>query len=250
MNALKSIAALALSAAALSACSTVGRLENIGRAPDLSPVERPALYAYSGAPVTMPMPRLETPVYNSNSLWAAGARSFFKDQRATKVGDIVTVRIDISDKAKVSNQTSRSRKADEDASLTNVLGLEDSIAGKLLPGGYSPSAALNAGSNTSTAGAGAVDRSEQIALTVAAVVTQVLPNGNLVVEGRQEVRINFEVRDLTVSGVVRPEDVSATNEIKHTQLAEARISYGGRGQITDMQQPRLGQQVVDILFPF
>lgn len=250
MKPLNSIAALALAAAALSACSTVDRLDNIGRAPDLSPVNRPALYTREGAQVTMPMPRQETPVYNANSLWAAGARSFFKDQRATKVGDIVTVRIDISDKAKVSNQTSRSRKADEDANISNLLGLENSVAGQLLPGGYSPSAALNLGSNTSTSGTGAVDRSEQIALTVAAVVTQVLPNGNLAIEGRQEVRINFEVRDLTVSGVVRPEDVSATNEIKHTQLAEARISYGGRGQITDMQQPRLGQQVVDILFPF
>lgn len=244
------ILSLCCAAATLSACSTVDRLENVGRAPDLSPIGRPALYAYSGAPVTMPMPRQETPVYNSNSLWAAGARSFFKDQRATKVGDIVTVRIDIADRAKVSNQTSRSRKADENADVTNLLGLEGGLAGQFLPKEYSPSAAVNVGSNTSTAGAGAVDRSEQIALTVAAVVTQVLPNGNLVIEGRQEVRINFEVRDLTVSGVVRPEDVSATNEIKHTQLAEARISYGGRGQLTDMQQPRLGQQVVDILFPF
>jgi flagellar L-ring protein FlgH len=246
----KSTVSLILAAIALSACSAVDRLDNIGRAPDLSPVQRPALYASAGGPVSMPMPRQETPVYNANSLWAAGARSFFKDQRATKIGDIVTVRIDIADRAKVSNQTTRSRKADEKADLTNVLGLENGLVGQFLPGGYDPSAAVNVGSDSSTSGAGAVDRSEQIALTVAAVVTQVLPNGNLVIEGRQEVRINFELRDLTVSGVVRPEDVSATNEIKHTQLAEARISYGGRGQITDMQQPRLGQQVVDILFPF
>jgi flagellar L-ring protein precursor FlgH len=250
MKSIKTALALSIAAVALSACSTMSRLENIGHAPELSAVERPALYAGAKPAAFMPMPRQETPVYNANSLWAAGARSFFKDQRATKVGDIVTVRIDIADRAKVSNQTSRSRKADEKADLTNILGLENSVAGQFLPGGYNPSAAVNLGSDSSTTGAGAVDRSEQIALTVAAVVTQVLPNGNLVVEGRQEVRINFELRDLTVSGVVRPEDVSATNEIKHTQLAEARISYGGRGQITDMQQPRLGQQVVDILFPF
>jgi flagellar L-ring protein precursor FlgH len=250
MTSAKTILVLALAAAALSACSTVDRLNTVGRAPDFSPIERPALYASANAPVAMPMPRQERPVYSANSLWAAGARSFFKDQRATKIGDIVTVRIDIADRAKVSNQTSRSRKSDEKADVTNLLGLENSVAGQILPGGYNPSAAVNLGSDSSTQGAGAVDRSEQIALTVAAVVTQVLPNGNLVIEGRQEVRINFEVRDLTVSGVVRPEDVSATNEIKHTQLAEARISYGGRGQLTDMQQPRLGQQVVDILMPF
>jgi flagellar L-ring protein precursor FlgH len=233
----------------MSACSTADRLRQVGRAPDLTPPAGPEINA-AYRPVQMPMPRQDAPVYNANSLWASGARSFFKDQRATKVGDIVTVRIDISDKAKVSNQTSRSRKSTEDADVTGLLGLESSIVGQALPSGYDPSAAISLGSDSATQGAGAVDRSEQIALTVAAVVTQVLPNGNLVIQGRQEVRINFEVRDLFVSGVVRPEDVSATNEIKHTQLAEARISYGGRGQLTDVQQPRLGQQVVDILFPF
>jgi flagellar L-ring protein precursor FlgH len=249
MTKLAHLTALALAAAAVSACSTVERLEAVGRAPVLTPVERPALYASAGQHAAMPMPRQETPVYSANSLWASGSRSFFKDQRATKVGDIVTVRIDISDRAKVSNETSRSREGKETAGVTNLLGLENTVR-PIMPSAYAPSTALNLDTDSSSKGSGAVNRSEQIALTVAAVVTQVLPNGNLVVEGRQEVRINFEVRDLTVSGVVRPEDVSATNEIKHTQLAEARISYGGRGQLSDMQQPRLGQQVVDILFPF
>lgn len=241
--------AVAAAALTLSACTTIDRLNSVGQAPTMTPIIDPR-DRNGDRKVTMPMPRQEVAHYQSNSLWAAGARSFFKDQRATKVGDIVTVRIDISDRAKVSNQTSRSRKADETSGMTNLFGLETGAIGQILPDGYTPSATVNVGSDSSTAGAGAVDRSEQIALTVAAVVTQVLPNGNLVIEGRQEVRINFEVRDLTVSGVVRPEDVSATNEIKHTQLAEARISYGGRGQITDMQQPRIGQQIVDILSPF
>ncbi|MCE9521826.1 MAG: flagellar basal body L-ring protein FlgH [Alphaproteobacteria bacterium] len=240
------IVATALS---LGACSTVDRLNAVGQAPALTPIIDPR-DRNGDRVVTMPMPHPEAVSRQPNSLWAAGARSFFKDQRATKIGDIVTVMIDISDKAEVSNKTSRSRKSGETADITNLLGLEGAAAGQLLPDGFDPSAALGVSSDSSTDGQGSVNRKEKVELTVAAVVTQVLPNGNLVLEGHQEVRINFELRDLSVSGIVRPEDISAVNEVKHTQMAEARISYGGRGMITDVQQPRYGQQVVDILFPF
>jgi flagellar L-ring protein FlgH len=81
-------------------------------------------------------------------------------------------------------------------------------------------------------------------------VTQVLPNGNLVVQGRQELRVNFEVRELQITGVIRQQDISSTNTVSYTKLAEARISYGGRGQLTDVQQPRYGQQLLDIIAPF
>lgn len=246
-NATKAAAtALALS---LAACSTIDRINEVGQAPTMTPIIDPR-DRNGDRQITMPMPRQETPVYQANSLWASGARSFFKDQRATKVGDIVTVRIDIADKAELSNKTSRSRTSEESADLSNLLGLETSLAGRLLPGGYDPAAAINLGSDSTTEGEGSVNRKEKIELTLAAVVTQILPNGNMVVEGHQEVRINFELRDLAVTGIVRPEDISATNEVKHTQMAEARISYGGRGQLTDVQQPRYGQQIVDILFPF
>lgn len=242
------IAAAALTLT-LGACTTIDRINAVGQAPALTPIIDPR-DRNGDRVVTMPMPQTETPVYQPNSLWAAGARSFFKDQRATKVGDIVTVLIDISDKAEVSNETSRTRKSDEKADLTNLLGFEGGLAGQFLPGGYDPSAAINLGSDSKSEGQGSVNRKEKVDLTLAAVVTQILPNGNMVIEGHQEVRVNFELRDLAVSGIVRPEDISATNEVKHTQMAEARISYGGRGQITDMQQPRYGQQIVDILFPF
>lgn len=244
----KAIAAASLTLM-LGACTTIDRINAVGQAPDMTPIIDPR-DRNGDRQITMPMPRPETPVYQSNSLWAAGARSFFKDQRATKIGDIVTVLIDISDKAEVSNQTSRTRTGDETANLTNLLGFEGGLAGQLLPGGFDPEAAINLGSESSSSGQGSVNRKEKVELTLAAVVTQILPNGNMVLEGHQEVRVNFELRDLAVSGIVRPEDISATNEVKHTQMAEARISYGGRGQITDVQQPRYGQQIVDILFPF
>ena len=244
----KAIAAASLTLM-LGACTTIDRINDVGQAPAMTPIIDPR-DRNGDRQITMPMPRPETPVYQSNSLWAAGARSFFKDQRATKIGDIVTVLIDISDKAEVSNQTSRTRTGDETANLTNLLGFEGGIAGQLLPGGFDPEAAINLGSESSSTGQGSVKRKEKVELTLAAVVTQILPNGNMVLEGHQEVRVNFELRDLAVSGIVRPEDISATNEVKHTQMAEARISYGGRGQITDVQQPRYGQQIVDILFPF
>lgn len=244
----KTLAVLALALMG-SACSTIDKINTVGQAPAMTPIIDPR-DRNGDRQITMPMPRQEVAQYQPNSLWAAGARSFFKDQRATKIGDIVTVLISISDKAEVSNQTSRSRKSEEGADLTNLLGFEGGLAGQLLPGGYDPKAAINLGSDSSTEGQGSVNRKEKVELTLAAVVTQILPNGNMVIEGHQEVRVNFELRDLAVSGIVRPEDISATNEVKHTQMAEARISYGGRGQITDVQQPRYGQQIVDILFPF
>jgi len=233
----------------IAGCTTVDRLNAVGQAPAMTPITDPR-DRDGDRTVSMPMPRQETQARQANSLWAAGARSFFKDQRASKIGDIVTVMIDISDKAELSNQTTRTRTSEEAANITNLLGLENTIAQKLLPEGFSPEAALDLGADSTASGQGSVNRKEKVELTVAAVVTQILPNGNLVIQGHQEVRINFELRELSVSGIVRPEDISFMNEIKHSQIAEARISYGGRGQLSDVQQPRYGQQIVDILFPF
>jgi flagellar L-ring protein FlgH len=165
------------------------------------------------------------------------------------VGDILTVVVNIQDSGAISNQTARSRAAAEDAAASAFLGYQAS-AHKFLPTAVDPGNLVNVESSGSHTGNGTVTRNETITMRVAAVVTQVLPNGNLAITGRQEVRINFEVRELEVAGVIRPEDVAANNTITSDKIAEARVSYGGRGQITDVQQPRYIQQLFDIVFPF
>ncbi|MBV1934305.1 MAG: flagellar basal body L-ring protein FlgH [Parvibaculaceae bacterium] len=241
---------LALSAltVALAGCSSLDKLSQVGNAPPLSPIENPQTTP-GYRPVSMPMPAAKPVVFQSNSLWRSGSRAFFKDQRASRIGDILTVNINIADKAEVENTSSRSRANSEDAGLDNLLGFEASL-GKILPDAVNNATLVGATSNSASQGTGSVDRKEEIELVVAAVVVQILPNGNMVIEGRQEVRVNYEVRELLIAGVVRPEDITAINTIQHTQIAEARISYGGRGHITDVQQPRYGQQVYDILMPF
>jgi flagellar L-ring protein precursor FlgH len=186
---------------------------------------------------------------SANSLWRNGARAFFHDQRASRVGDILTVQIDIADSAKVSNSTSTSRKSDNSLGVPHLLGLESSL-GRLLPKAFDPTNAISTTSANTSDGTGSVNRSEAISVTVAAIVTSVLPNGNLVIEGRQETRINAELRELTVAGIVRPEDITSTNTIKHTQIAEARISYGGRGDVSRVQKTPAGTALVQRFSPF
>lgn len=235
-------------ALALSGCTNaIDRLENVGKSPKLSAVEDPTAQA-GYRPVSMPMPTPEPVAYAPNSLWSRGSRAFFKDQRARHVGDILTVTVTITDKAKIANTTGRSRT---ETDSTSVGGLPGVLADKLLLPGEAPASDLiNNSTKASQTGTGSVDRSETLSTNVAALVTQVLPNGNLVIEGRQEVRVNNEIRELIVAGVVRPEDIASDNTIESAKIAEARISYGGRGQITDVQQARYGTQVLDILMPF
>ncbi|MEM6383885.1 MAG: flagellar basal body L-ring protein FlgH [Pseudomonadota bacterium] len=231
---------------ALIGCSAADRIGTIGEQPPLSAIANPTTQP-GYQPVSMPMPEPVVATYSPNSLWRSGARSFFNDQRAARVGDLLTVRVDITDSAQIANQTARSRSASEDAGGGGVIGTQ---LDRILPSGSTPQAIANFESGSNANGEGSVNRSERLTTTVAAVVTQILPNGNLVIEGRQEVRVNFEVRELIVAGVVRPEDIDASNTIDSSKIAEARIAYGGRGQITDVQQPRYGQQLFDILMPF
>jgi flagellar L-ring protein precursor FlgH len=244
---ISSVLSAAIGAALLSGCSSLERLSLIGEQPPLSAINDPTtLPGYK--PVQMPMPTPQPASYSPNSLWRNGSRAFFKDQRAHQVGDILTVKVKFNDKATLENETSRSRKNNEDSGVDNFFGRSNlwwPLQKVAVPGRI-----FTADSNGLSEGKGSVDRKEELQTNVAGVVTQVLPNGNLVIEGRQEVRVNFEIRELIVAGIVRPEDIESDNTIDSTKIAQARIAYGGRGQITDVQQPRYGQQVLDVLLPF
>jgi flagellar L-ring protein precursor FlgH len=255
---MKTLVPLMMIVPLVSACGVAGRLSNVGRAPRFTPeqevktasversIARPDIIdatdlARAPGPQPVPAP--------TASLFRAGAGGLFRDQRAAATGDIVTIRIDVRDKASVGNSTDRSRSGSENAGLGALLGLENPL-GKLLPGNGSTDKLVDAKSQSLSSGSGKTERSETINMTMAAVVTGVMPNGNLVVRGRQEIRVNFELRELVVSGIIRPQDIARDNSIRHSQIAEARISYGGRGQLTDVQQARWAQQIYDALFPF
>lgn len=238
-------AALGLS---LTACGTGERLAEVGKAPDMSPIENPTT-KQSYRAVSMPMPAPEVVTRQQNSLWASDRQAFFEDQRADNVGDILTVTIDIQDKAELDNETERTRESGENAGLSAFLGYEASLA-DVLPEAVRNGALVGAEGESNFKGNGTIDREEKIQVKLAAIVTQILPNGNMVIEGRQEVRVNFEKRILELAGVIRPQDITIDNAISYDKVAEARVSYGGKGQITDVQQPRYGQQVYDVLFPF
>src|SRR6266849_2392217 len=229
-----------------SGCSAIDRISQIGEQPKLAAIENPTSQP-GYKPVQMPMPKPEVASYNANSLWRNGSRAFFKDQRAARIGDILTVTVNFTDNANLSNETVRNRTSKEDAGVSDFAGskLLTGNAAKILPGKI-----LTTDSTSQYDGKGTVARTENLKTNVAAVVTQLLPNGNLVVEGKQEIRVNFEIRELIVAGIVRPEDIQSDNTIDSSKIAQARIAYGGRGQITDFQQPRYGQQVTDILLPF
>jgi flagellar L-ring protein precursor FlgH len=228
---------------ALGACSTV---KEAVKGPELAPVGFPSRLA----PMDQEMvAKASITPTTPNSLWRSGARTFFHDQRAAKYGDILTVLINIDDSAKTTNETTSSRTSGITAGIPHLLGLESTL-GKILPGGYDPANALSTNSKTTQDGVGAVNRAEKISLTVAAVVSSILPNGNLVIQGTQEVRLNNEVRALTVAGVVRPEDISSNNTISYTQIAEARINYGGRGDISRVQKTPAGQSLIERFNPF
>ncbi len=233
---------------AVSGCNAYSRIASIGSEPPLSKIENP-VSERNYQPVSLPMPRPEPVIQQANSLWRPGSRAFFKDQRANRIGDILTVVVEISDKAKLKNKTTTTRDASETANTTALLGLESQLA-KVLPEAVNPASLADLGSAHSVTGSGEVDRDETIEMEIAAIVTQILPNGNMVISGRQEVRVNFESRDLYVTGVVRPEDISSANTIESSKIAEARVAYGGRGHLTDVQQARYGQQLFDIIFPF
>ncbi len=233
----------------LAACTeTMTRLAEVGNGPELTKITNPTA-SPDYRPVSMPMPTPEIAEENPNSLWRAGARAFFKDHRAKEIGDILTVSLDFTDSATFDNTTTRARADTEDTDVTNLLGYEAEFT-EFLPQGITPGSVMSFGSAHDTSGVGNITREETLSLSMAAVVTQILPNGNLVIMGRQEMLVNKEIRELMVSGVVRPGDIESDNTIEHTAIAEMRVAYGGRGTLSELQKPRWGTQIWDIIFPF
>ncbi len=236
----------------LSGCQVYNKLADVGSdGPALSTISNP-IAAPNYQPVTMPMPTPLMVEDNPNSLWRAGAKAFFKDHRAKEVGDILTVKLELDDSATLSNGTTRDRDDSEKSEVLQLLGWENHLAE--LPfvrsDGDGTGDIVDFGASHSTSGVGDIARSEAVNLELAAVVTQILPNGNLVVMGRQEVKVNSELRELMVTGIVRTSDIDTDNTIDHTKIAEMRVAYGGEGALSNLQQPRWGMQVWDILFPF
>lgn len=237
----KTVVMGALGLALLAGCA--GDIHDISREPPMTPVGaglKPPKLAVPSVPTPPPMYK------RGNSLWQDTSVDLFRDPRAMKLGDVVTVKISIKDKASLDNTSERSRDNKTNFNLdakwdTNLPLLHGKRAGAI---------DSSIESKTQNKGEGAITRSESIELLVAAVVTGVLPNGNLVISGTQEVRVNYEVRVLTVEGLVRPRDISTDNMVSYEKIAEARISYGGRGRITDVQQPPWGYQLIDLLSPF
>ncbi len=231
---------LAVLATLLLAGCNSQTIKEIGNAPAMSPIG--SGLRYSQTPQMSLYPKQPTHVATGYSLWSDSQSALFKDSRAINVGDILTVNIQINDKASFDNKTDRSRK--------NSGGIKWSMQESLM--GIIPDASgdLSSDSDTSTQGKGTTARAEKLTLLVAAVVTGILENGNLLISGSQEVRVNHELRILNVAGIVRPQDVDAENTISYDRIAEARISYGGRGRLTEVQQPPVGKQVVDLFSPF
>ena len=248
-----SIAVMVL-AGLLAGCNIPEQLSRVGKAPDLSPIDNPVQQPGYQA-VSLPMPEPE-PVTSAgaNSLWRSGARSFFRDQRARRIGDILTVQVVMNDKASLSNESSRSRQNRDSLGAADFFGLEQLAVGALPTAKdgtpVDPASLVRLDSRANSEGRGGVARSEAITMNLAAVITQTLPNGNLVIQGRQEIRVNYELREVVVAGIVRPEDITPRNTISHEKIAELRVAYGGRGQISDVQQPRYGAQILDAILPY
>jgi flagellar L-ring protein precursor FlgH len=234
-----------LAAASLAGCNVATRLSQLGETPPLTTIQDP--HQQPGyRPVSLPMPTPIVAARRPNSLWQTGSRAFFKDQRASQPGDILTVEIAFDNKAQFDNNSQRQRTTLEQDGVSSLFGLTNLINHL----GPAANNVANINGTTNNQAVAEIKREEQVTVNVAAMVTQVLPNGDLVVDGHQEMRVNYEVRDLQVMGVVRPQDISSTNTITLDKLAEARVSYGGRGQLTDIQQPRYGEQLFDVLSPF
>lgn len=238
---------------ALATAGCNGQLGHLGRPPSMSTtgdsLASRDIIAPERVAVATPGPQPARFSYQQASLFTTGQRTLVGDRRARQRGDILTIVIEIDESAEMRNSTDRSRTTGESLSIEALLGLNE-LAERELAGNATLDPAVELDGRSRARGSGTTRRNEELTMRLAATVVDVLPNGHLVVQGDQEVRVNFELRDLRITGIVRPEDINRRNEVSYDRIAGARIVYGGRGQITDLQQPRLGQQISDMILPF
>lgn len=233
---------MALASLLTEGCAT--HPADFGRHPELSPVG--SANSDSHANVRGEMQPIAHTASAGASAWSDSAADLFRDARAMRVGDVITVKISIKDKAVIDNASNRSR----DSTMSLDRSMQYDVAAGNIAAKGNASGQTSGGAKSTSTSSGGVNRSESIELLVAAIVVRVLPNGHLLIRGTQEVRVNFELRELTVAGIVRPRDVATDNTISYERIAEARISYGGKGRITEVQQPAWGQQLIDAISPF
>lgn len=249
----KTVSCVAVIAACQITTACVGRLDHAFSAPHMSAPGAPRQEVPAAAAERLALAGLsmteDDEDASAGSLWQSGPTSLFGDRRARTLGDILTVVIEIDDEAEIKNRTDRTRDANEGLSIPNFFGLS-SLAADVLPNGATLAPAIDASSSSASNGDGNIRREEKVTLRVAATVAHMLPNGHMVITGSQEVRVNHELRDLQVAGIIRPEDISRQNTITYEKIADARIVYGGRGVISDVQQPRYGQKILDAILPY
>ncbi len=246
-------ALILLPALGLAACGS----KPFDRDPEVSKIgmDPQTMYEAQTVQVPMPEPQAEKVPYRAEgaSLWERGSKGFFADQRATDVGDILTIEIEIEDEAQLSNASDRTRSGGGSIAFPKLFGYGTQID-KVLPG-VGPSDLptdniVDISSLSGASGSGSITRNESISLKVAALVVKELPNGNLVIVGRQEVKVNEELRELRVAGIIRPQDIQRNNTIPYDKIAEARITYGGRGAVSYQQTRRYGEDLMDIILPY
>lgn len=230
----------------LVGCSGINELKTAVAGTNLSGIDNIKDPEEAEVKTPLPAPIAEQP--NRNSLWQPGARSFFKDQRASRPGDILTVVVNVNDSANMNNSTKKERASQNKSALTKLAGAETGLH-KYLPG-VTPSSLFDTSSTPSHSGKGSINRAEQINLEVAAMVIQQLPNGNLVIKGEQEILINSELRKLHVSGIVSRSDIEPGNIVNSRRISQARIYYGGEGEINDVQQDKWGNKLLEAISPF
>ena len=231
----------------ISGCSST---KPLGTPPALPDNWSTARTYSSPAPTSRPRPQMSrTENADATSLWSSSPKSLFGDRRASQYGDLLTVVIEIDDEAEITNSVAQSRQADQGFSIGALFGLPELVT-PALPGAANLTPAVDLSRGSSINGNGNIKRQEKMTLRLAARVVDVMPNGYLSLAGRQEIMVNNEVRYLQVTGLIRTQDISRLNTITYDKIAEARVFYGGQGQVSDSVRPRSGNKVLSKLLPF